>query len=59
MEGTVSNTGSMTAKDTTVKGNFTSNGTFTSDKTHVANGGSMFWAVLPTWAIRLLTATSR
>ena len=41
MEGTVSNTGSMTAKDTTVKGDFSSNGTFTSDKTHVANGGSM------------------
>ncbi len=41
MGGTVSNTGSMTAKDTTVKGNFTSNGTITSDKTHVANGGSM------------------
>ncbi len=41
MGGTVSNTGSMTAKDTTVKGNFTSSGTFTSDKTHVANGGSM------------------
>ena len=41
MNGTVSNTGSMTAKDTTVKGDFTSSGTFTSDKTHVANGGSM------------------